>query len=107
MTTPSTPALEERVTILETRLDAILPTLATKADIAEVRTEIAEVRIDIVRLEGKMDAMNKRLEGKINAVNEINAMNARIDAAGNRLFIKLGGMMVAVAAVAVAAAKYL
>jgi tetrahydromethanopterin S-methyltransferase subunit B len=46
MTTPG-PTLEERVTILETRLDTILPTLATKEDIA--------------RLEGKIDAMGYRL----------------------------------------------
>ena len=32
---------EHRLTALETRLDAILPTLATKADIAEVKATIA------------------------------------------------------------------
>ena len=46
MTTPG-PTLEERVTILETRFDTILPTLATKEDIA--------------RLEGRIDAMGNRL----------------------------------------------
>ena len=46
MTTPG-PTLEERVTILETRFDTILPTLATKEDIA--------------RLEGRIDAMGYRL----------------------------------------------
>ena len=79
MTTPNL-SLEERVTVLETRLDTILPTLATKADIA--------------RLEGKMDAMNERLEGKI-------------DNMGNRLLIKFGSVAFAIAAIAVAAAKYL
>lgn len=48
------PTLEDRVTILETRLDTVLPTLATKADIAEIKTEMA-------RLEGKMDAIGNRL----------------------------------------------
>ena len=79
MTTPNL-SLDERVTVLETRLDTILPTLATKADIA--------------RLEGKMDAMNERLEGKI-------------DNMGNRLLIKFGSIAFAIAAIAVAAAKYL
>ena len=79
MTTPNL-SLDERVTVLETRLDTILPTLATKADIA--------------RLEGKMDAMNERLEGKI-------------DNMGNRLLIKFGSVAFAIAAIAVAAAKYL
>lgn len=32
-------AMEHRVTALETRLDTILPTLATKADIGELRAE--------------------------------------------------------------------
>jgi len=79
MTTPG-PTLEERVTILETRFDAILPTLATKEDIA--------------RLEGKMDAMNERLGG-------------RIDAMGYRLLIGFTGVMAAVAAIAVAATRFL
>lgn len=33
--------MEHRVTALETRLDTILPTLATKADIADVRSDIS------------------------------------------------------------------
>ena len=108
MTTPA-PALEERVTILATRLDAILPNLATKSEIAEVKTEIA-------RLEGKIDTVNERLEGKIDAVSErlegkIDTMNDRIDAMGNSLLIKFVGVtipIVAIAvAIAVAAVKYL
>jgi hypothetical protein len=101
MTTPGTP-LEERVTILETRLDTILPTLATKEDIA--------------RLEGKMDAMNERLGGRIDALGErlggeIEATNRRlegkIDAMGNRLLIRFTGVMAALVAIAVAAARFL
>ncbi len=86
MTTPVL-SIEERVTVLETRFDTILPTLATKADVAVVATEIT-------RLEGKMDVMNERLEGKI-------------DAMGNRLLIKFVGIMIPAIAVAVAAVKYL
>ena len=48
------PTLEDRVTILETRFDTVLPNLATKADIAEIKTDMA-------RLEGKVDAMGNRL----------------------------------------------
>ena len=93
MTTPVL-SIEERVTVLETRFDTILPTLATKADVAVVATEIT-------RLEGKMDAMNERLEGKMDAMNE------RMDAMGNRLLIKFVGIMIPAIAVAVAAVKYL
>ena len=82
MTTPVL-SIEERVTVLETRYDTILPTLATKADIAVVATEIT-------RLEGRMDTMNERM-----------------DAMGNRLLIKFGGIAITVAALAVAASKYL
>ena len=67
MTTPNL-SLDERVTVLETRLDTVLPTLATKAD--------------IVRLEGKMDAMNERLEGKVDAMNE--RLEGRIDRLGSQ-----------------------
>ena len=86
MTTPVL-SIEERVTVLETRFDTILPTLATRADVAVVATEIT-------RLEGKMDVMNERLEGKI-------------DAMGNRLLIKFVGIMIPALAVVVAAVKYL
>lgn len=41
--------MNERLTALESRIDTILPTLATKADIAEVRTEIAESAANIIK----------------------------------------------------------
>ena len=83
----TTPTLEDRVTILETRFDTILPTLATKADISEVKTDIA-------RLEGRINNLETKMEGKM-------------DALGNRLIIQFAGIAVAVAALTVAAVKYL
>ncbi len=38
-----------RVTVLETRLDTILPTLATKTDIGDTKTAISEAKADIVK----------------------------------------------------------
>ena len=123
MTTPG-PTLEERVTILETRFDTILPTLATKEDIARL-----EGKIDAMdeRLGGRIDASNERLEGKIDAIHEglggrIDASNERlggeiraiderlegkIDAMGYRLLIRFTGVMAALVAIAVAAARFL
>ncbi len=97
MTTPN-PSLEDRVTILETRLDTALPTLATKEDIA--------------RLDGKIDAVEERLNGKIDAVEErlnskIVQLDAKIDAMGNRLLIRFSVVAFAMLSIAVAAAKYL
>ena len=123
MTTPG-PTLEERVTILETRFDTILPTLATKEDIARLEgkmdamNERLEGKMDAMneRLEGKMDAMNERLEGKMEAMNgrlvgKMGAMDERlegkIDAMGNRLLIRFTGIMAALLAIAVAAARFL
>ncbi|MCY4414802.1 MAG: hypothetical protein OXE87_00600 [Chloroflexi bacterium] len=97
MTTPG-PTLEERVTILETRFDTILPTLATKEDIARLEGKMGAME---ERLEGKMDAMNERLEGKIEG------LDGKIDAMGNRLLIRLTGVMAALLAIAVAAARFL
>lgn len=37
---PYDDGMEHRITALETRLDTILPTLATKADLSELRTEV-------------------------------------------------------------------
>lgn len=94
----TTSTLEDRVTILETRLDTVLPTLATKADIAEIKTDMA-------RLEGKMDAMDARLEGRMDRLEE--KMEGKMDALGNRLIIQFGSIAIAVAALTVAAVKYL
>ena len=41
--------MEHRVTALETRLDTVLPTLATKADLAELRTEMHKGFSEIVK----------------------------------------------------------
>ena len=97
MTTPG-PTLEDRVTALETRLDTILPTLATKEDIARL-----EGKIDASneRLEGKMDASNERIEGKFDTVNK------RIDAIEYRMLIKLTSAVAAIVAIGVAALKFL
>ena len=108
MTTPG-PTLEERVTILETRFDTILPTLATKEDIARLEGKMDSMN---ERLEGKMGAMEERLEGKMDAMNErlegkIEGLDSKIDAMGNRLLIRLTGVMAALLAIAVGAARFL
>lgn len=41
--------MEHRITALETRLDTILPTLATKADVAELKTDIHKNSADIIK----------------------------------------------------------
>jgi hypothetical protein len=54
--------LERRVTVLETRFDTILPTLATKADLAELRLDLSEKMSDLRReLTEKMDALRVEL----------------------------------------------
>ena len=92
MTTPTTPApsLEDRVTILETRLDTVLPTLATKEDIARLEGKIETMaerfngKTD--RLDGKIDAVEERLNGKIDR------LDAKIDAMEERFNGKLEAM---------------
>ena len=111
MTTPIT--LEERVTILETRLDTILPTLATKEDIARLDGKIDAVE---ERLNGKIDTVEERLNSKIDAVagqlnSRIDAVEARLDAKidslENRLLIKFAALLIPVMGIAVALMKYL
>ena len=48
MSPPSDVETEHRLTALETRLDVILPTLATKADIAELKATIAETKSSLL-----------------------------------------------------------
>ena len=108
MTAPN-PSLEDRVTILETRLDTVLPTLATKEDIARLDGKIDAVE---ERLNGKIDAAEERLNGKIDAAEErlnsqIVQLDAKIEATSNRLLIRFSVVAFAMLSIAVAAAKYL
>ena len=112
MTTPNS-SHEERTTILETRLDTILPTLATKEDIARLEGKMEAMYRD---LSGRMEAMYREQAGKMEAMyreqeGKMETMNARqegkIDGLANSLLIKFIGAGITIAAIAVAAAKYL
>ncbi|TFW35790.1 hypothetical protein [Massilia horti] len=56
--------LDRRVTILETRFDTILPMLATKADLAELR---GEFRARFAELEAKLAQIKAELKEQIRA----------------------------------------
>ena len=58
-------ALDRRLTVLETRFDTILPTLATKADLGALRLEVEKIRSELL---GKIDAVGCELRGKIDAL---------------------------------------
>lgn len=51
--------MEHRITALEARWDAILPTLATKADLADLRTEMRQSFANVDTQFQKMSADNK------------------------------------------------
>lgn len=44
---PDDGGMEHRITALETRLDAVLPTLATKADVGDIRTDMHKMNAEI------------------------------------------------------------
>jgi hypothetical protein len=46
---PHDGSMENRLTVLETRLDTLLPTLATKSDIGDIRADVQKVSSDISR----------------------------------------------------------
>lgn len=70
-------SMDKRVSILEMRFDTILPTLATKADIAELRTEVLtaqeRLRSDVVaaieKLSGDVGASIEKLRGDVGVSN--------------------------------------
>jgi Mg2+ and Co2+ transporter CorA len=90
--------MEPRVTALETRLDTILPTLATKADIADMRADTqknlaemrgemqeshAEMRVEMQQAHAEMRAemhveMRKMNDTLHNMAVEMHKMNAEI-----------------------------
>ncbi|HEX9172297.1 MAG TPA: hypothetical protein VF861_06520 [Telluria sp.] len=50
--------MDRRLTILETRFDTVLPTLATKADLAELR---ADVRVELAQMRAEIRAESARI----------------------------------------------
>lgn len=66
---PTNAELDRRVTALEIRFDTILPTLATKADVQELRGEMTGMRGEMTgmrgELRGEMSAMRGELLGEI------------------------------------------
>ncbi|HEX8610033.1 MAG TPA: hypothetical protein VF800_01945 [Telluria sp.] len=54
--------MDRRLTVLETRFDTILPTLATKADLADLRLDMEKMRSELL---GKIDALGSELRGEM------------------------------------------
>jgi hypothetical protein len=60
---------DRRLTIIETRFDTILPLLATKADLAEVRGELsaskAEIKADLAQTRTELKAEIRAESGRV------------------------------------------
>ena len=59
---PSNVILDRRLTVLETRFDTILPTLATKQDLAELRSDYNLLRVDFGMLRGEFEKLRGEFE---------------------------------------------
>ena len=69
-------SVDKRLTVLETRFDAILPTLATKADLAELRGEVAA---GFERMRAEMALMSDNFHQEIAKLQqEMNKMFQRL-----------------------------
>lgn len=67
-------AMEPRVTALETRLDTILPTLATKADIGDMRADMHKMHAE---MRGEMHKMHAEMHAELHKMNDgLYKMNA-------------------------------
>lgn len=66
-------SIEHQVTALEARLDAVLPTLATKADLAELRTDVM-IQLERVRIE--IQTRDEKLRADIHA--DMERLSARL-----------------------------
>ncbi len=80
-------ALDRRLTVLETRFDTILPTLATKADLGALRLEVEKIRSELL---GKIDEVGSELRGKIDALGS--ELRGKIDALGCELRGKIDAL---------------
>jgi roadblock/LC7 domain-containing protein len=75
--------MEPRVTALETRLDTILPTLATKADIGDMRADMhkmhGEMRAEMHKMHTEMHAEMREMNDCLHQMNaDMYKMNAEI-----------------------------
>jgi hypothetical protein len=78
--------MEHRMTALETRLDTILPTLATKADVAALRADMEKAGL---HMNAKFDAKFEELRG------DMHKMNAEIKTWTLATMITIVGTMLA------------
>jgi hypothetical protein len=80
--------MDRRLIVLETRFDAILPTLATKADLisprAEFKADIGELRAEMRELRAEMRTMHADLRAE---------MHKWMAATAITLFVGFGGML--------------
>lgn len=60
-------AMEKRLTALEARLEAILPTLATKADLTDLKIEVAGVRTEVTKSIGDVRTELVKSTGELKA----------------------------------------
>jgi len=110
---------EKRLTVVETRWDVVMPTLATKADIGNLRAELKEetgkLRTEIKEETSKLRAELKEETGKLRAElkeetgklrTEIALVRKDIEAMGNKLIIRLAGVLLAFIGAAVAVLRY-
>jgi hypothetical protein len=75
--------MEHRMTALETRLDTILPTLATKADMEGLRAEMEGLRAEMGGLRAEMGGL------RVTTKADIEGLRAEIEIAGLRTDAKL------------------
>ena len=97
-------------------LDAIHDNVATKADVAVVRTEVAAVRTElkaeIQAVRSELGAVRSELKAEIQAVRselkaDIAAVGAEIALVEYRMMTRLGGAIAAAVGIILAAIRYL
>ena len=60
-------SVDKRLTVLETRFDVILPTLATKADLADLRADLrTEMAVGFERIRTEMAVMSAKFQQDMN-----------------------------------------
>ncbi|MBC5767301.1 hypothetical protein [Ramlibacter albus] len=89
--------MDRRMMTLEVKWDAILPTLATKSDLAELRTEIREVRTEVHKEIGEVRTEMQREFGAVRAEIQkgINETQRWMIATVIGLFIGFAGLFLA------------
>jgi len=108
---PQNESTTNRLTRMETRWETVIPNLATKEGLADLRGEVKEIKTlqeSQMRMMQELKSTHERIFTALDAVHEIQGkfssdlrlLDAKIDAQTNKIIVRMGGVTLAIVTLA-------